>query len=158
MWGLALLGTIVLGARRLPELTPFVAALYVCTGFFGHAYTIAWRARAGFWQATTWMIAMFLHSSTMAIQADHAGARVVHYAGGVGTRPPDPRLFVPVALSIGCVALLVLHATWLGTGSRAPRPTAPADDASDDDLAERLTATSEPDRLAPERPSGPHDE
>ena len=160
MWGLALVGTVLLGARRLPELTPFVAALYVCTGFFGHAYSIAWRARAWLWQAVTWSIAMLLHSATMAVQADHASARVVHYAGGVATRPPDPRLFVPVALSIGCVALLVLHAIWLGTGSRpaatgasassseAPDGASPdAEPTTEHEAADRLTEDDEADRV-----------
>lgn len=104
----------------MPELTPYVAALYVCAGFFGHSYTIAWRTGSRLWRSLAWLATATLHVLVIALQTDHAAARVVHAATGVTTRAPEPRLFAPIGLMGAALLVLTLHFVWLGTGDRAP--------------------------------------
>ena len=121
-WLGALTVALVVGLRHQPDLAPFTAILYVCAGFFLHAYAVAWRAGSFLWRWVALLGAVSFFAILAFLHADDAGARVVYAGGLVSARPPEPLLFVAVTLNVLNAILLVLHVAFLGQGSRPLTP------------------------------------
>jgi hypothetical protein len=120
-WTGSLLWTLFLTTRRTPDEAPFVAALYVCVGFFLHGYTVAWRT-ASVWRFPAWLVSLGLLAVLGLWHIDASAARVVYPLDIVQTRAPEPRL-VASAICHSMIAVMVtVHVFFLGFGSRAASP------------------------------------
>ena len=122
-WAAALGIAIVVGLRHRPQLVPFTASLYGCTGFFVHAYMVAWRSGNVIWRYAALFVAVLFYAVLCFLHADDAGAWILYGPEGVSARPPEPLLFVAVVLDVIAALALLVHGFFLGTGSREATPT-----------------------------------
>lgn len=101
-----------------PQLVPFTIGLYLCMGFFAHAYSIAWQTRAYVRQILAMLAVVAILVGLIFLHLDDGAARWVYRGHERVLRPAQPLLRVAVALDVVAILVIVSHGLGLGFGNR----------------------------------------
>lgn len=109
---------VALQAQERPQLLPFTLGLYLCMGFFAHAYSLAWRMEAHLRQFLALLATVAVLLGLSALHLDDATDRWVYRAGTRVLREQRPLLFVSALLDVFAALVIIAHGLGLGLGNR----------------------------------------
>lgn len=101
-----------------PQLVLFTIGLYLCMGFFAHAYSIAWQTGAYVRQMLAMLAVVIILTGLIFLHLDDGSARWVYRGHERVLRPAQPLLRVAVALDVVAILVIVSHGLGLGFGNR----------------------------------------